>query len=1027
MLSFTFAFIVLQNGLHIKELSISNVKIEQLYIKWDEKVDVSIKEILIDTKDDSKSKPLDYNLISHYIKILQHTTNWFHSIVIENIKVKNFDISFKYKQNSQGFFIAKSPSILITTAITSSQDILNISVEELIDREKKIVANGNIYLDLSKQEGFINFQTTINKDANLTLFSSINSQKMDFRVKSNNNIHDIKYIIKLASLPKEIKFWTQDAITLDNMDIQTLKGKIDFNNLQSAYKNIYVQAKANNLLYTYNTQLDGVHTEYTDLEFKDGVLFIRPKNAFSYKNSLGESWLKIDFTKKEELLTLFLLFDGKLDKGMLTVLDAYKIKLPFLQKKGSVSTDLKLAVNLMSIDVDAQGSFYTKKANFDYLGLNIDIFDTKILLNNYDVKIDKMRAHYKEIAKADVKVDYNAKTAQGNIDFKIDYLNFKKFQLNKETPKLNVSYHISPNQDVISIAKSQWHLNKQKIDVDALQIPFDLNTLNLDIPTTFINAPGVSSGFLEGNINLKDYKTDLTLDLLSLSYEGVSFPQSNTSFKIKYKDKLSISSPDDLFFTISGTEYMLNKPTVTIDKDELRLKNTKLIAGHYATTKIYAKYNLNTSKTHISLSDFKITNYKKDKVLYSKKKILFSIEDKNDFLKVSSKELGATITSTDEGWKVYINSLAQIATDSEFLQKFHLNKGNFTLYKNKDDKYVQFDAKITYPYKILTQNSKPTNVYNIKGKLKNTATYFTVNKNTSVNISDVIKIKTRNTGINITEIVKLTEAFKGKDSSQKIDLRFKAIDSYLYISESRKVISEVINLQYVDDILTAQLQYKKGKAGLRLKGKKFHLYGKDFNDKFMHKLLSLSKFKGGTLDFSMDGTTDEYNGVLYINNSTIIDYKLLNNILAFINTVPSLVTFSLPDYSNNGLHTKQAYVKFKTKNNIFNISDIYLESKELTILGNGNANLNDDTIDIKLNLKTDLGKSASKIPVVGYILFDKESVSTTLKITGKLSDPDVETLLARDIAVAPLNIIKRTLTLPYNMLNNIQFDKDIAE
>lgn len=166
----------------------------------------------------------------------------------------------------------------------------------------------------------------------------------------------------------------------------------------------------------------------------------------------------------------------------------------------------------------------------------------------------------------------------------------------------------------------------------------------------------------------------------------------------------------------------------------------------------------------------------------------------------------------------------------------------------------------------------------------------------------------------------------------------------------------------------------------------------------------------------MQGSTQEYEGVFYVTDTIILDYKVLNNILAFVNTIPSLVTFSLPGYNTHGMAVKDAYMHFKAKNNVFEISDIYIDSKELDILGRGSANFNTNTIDLQLNLKTDLGSSISKIPVVGYILLGDDTVSTTLKITGALENPKVESLLAEDIIVAPLNIIKRTFLLPYHLI-----------
>ena len=79
------------------------------------------------------------------------------------------------------------------------------------------------------------------------------------------------------------------------------------------------------------------------------------------------------------------MFDGKLDKDTLGILEQYKIKIPFLQNSAVTKTNLTLEVSLRTIDVKAKGDFFAKKANFNYLGFDIDVFDAYIKLDNYDV------------------------------------------------------------------------------------------------------------------------------------------------------------------------------------------------------------------------------------------------------------------------------------------------------------------------------------------------------------------------------------------------------------------------------------------------------------------------------------------------------------------------------------------------------------------------------------------------------------------------------------------------------------------
>jgi len=67
-----------------------------------------------------------------------------------------------------------------------------------------------------------------------------------------------------------------------------------------------------------------------------------------------------------------------------------------------------------------------------------------------------------------------------------------------------------------------------------------------------------------------------------------------------------------------------------------------------------------------------------------------------------------------------------------------------------------------------------------------------------------------------------------------------------------------------------------------------------------------------------------------------------------------------------------------------------------------------------LTLKTDLGSSLGKVPMVGYILLgDDGSLATTLTLSGKLDDPEIDTAIAKEIVTAPFNILKRTLVYPF--------------
>ena len=1014
-------FIILQNGLFINELTISNIHIKQLYIKWNERIDISLEEIEIQ-ENNSTATEFDTSKIHQYFTSLATTKEWFDSFVVEKIIYKDIVGSFKYKIGESGFFIAHSPSLDIDTKVDLSPQSIQLTLNSFKDDKHKINVDGFLYFDTRTNILCADLNAKLSDVTDFTIYTVISKEKLFYKLKSNKTIKDLEYLINLANLPNAVRYWAYDAIGMSYATLHDITGYIDYNDMQNAYKNIHIQATLYNASYIYNPKLDAIHCKKIELEFKKGLFYIRPIEAYSYGMDLGKSWVLIDFTaKKEVLLTLSLLFDAKLNKSVLKILEAYKIKLPFLQNSGNVATDLKIEIGLETISVNAKGTFFTKKANFDYLGLNVDINNARILLDNYDVSIKDMNASYQDIAKAVVDVNYNAKRAEGKIDFKLNSFNLHDITLAKESQALNIIYNISPNKDTITLADSKLNYKGQTISIDSVVLPFNLETLDLSIPATLITLDGMGNAFISGKANIKSFITDLDIDLLNFNYDGFELAQSNTPLHLHYENKLNITSDKPIYLDVSGSRYQFDNFFLELKNNELYLKHTLVHIGKYIEMKIYAKHNLKTNKAHASLSNFILKDPNTEKVLYKKNKILLSSKIVDRTLQISSPEIASTFIAQDTGWRLNVNSISRVSTNSDLLKELYITNGEFILFKNKNDKYTRFKAKLKYPYKILLNNGKPTDLYTVKGKIYKEKVYLNINDKLFFTIKEDMRLRMNNSSVNVIALLDAIENFsEEKDENDKsMNITVEAKNSTLYVSKDRSILYDTLNLQYYNNILTAQLKYDQGSAGLKLEEKTFHLYGKKFNDHFMNKLFSLSKFYDGSLDFSLDGTLSDYAGVIYVRKTTMKDYAILNNMLAFINTIPSLATFSLPGYNKNGLFVKHAFVHFKSKNKNLNLEDIYLDSKEMKVVGKGKIDFLNDSMDITLNLKSDLGSDLAKVPLLGYAILGQDTISTTLKVSGKIENPTIRSMVAKDIVVAPLNIIKRTLTLPYKLIHDV--------
>lgn len=188
----------------------------------------------------------------------------------------------------------------------------------------------------------------------------------------------------------------------------------------------------------------------------------------------------------------------------------------------------------------------------------------------------------------------------------------------------------------------------------------------------------------------------------------------------------------------------------------------------------------------------------------------------------------------------------------------------------------------------------------------------------------------------------------------------------------------------------------------------------------MGALIKGAHFKKGSLSVAAKGSFDESSVLVKISDTTLKNLNPLNNILAFLDTIPALITFSLPDYSTKGMYVKSAVVGMKIQNDLATIESFDVKSSVLTISGTGWISVPQNLINMDLNMITQAKTNLTKIPLIGYIIAGKEKrPSITLKVSGPLNDPTVKNSMFKEVASTPFSILYRTLTLPYYLVESM--------
>jgi hypothetical protein len=256
-------------------------------------------------------------------------------------------------------------------------------------------------------------------------------------------------------------------------------------------------------------------------------------------------------------------------------------------------------------------------------------------------------------------------------------------------------------------------------------------------------------------------------------------------------------------------------------------------------------------------------------------------------------------------------------------------------------------------------------------------------------------------------------------------------DEYNY---SIKLYAHNANLMYKQHKFLSQnatVTYKKGKINFHsvykhstVKGytKQGYLLleGNNFsNEEFRAFLPKFDFFSKINLDFVMVKSPDNfYTGKIFINSAIVKELKSLNNIIAFINTIPSLLSFSSPGFSSKGYKIRKGYINYLLYKKVLYIKDAKIYGDNLDFFAKGYIDFNKNYMFLKItsNMKMKL----KKIPIIGkglnYLLFGKNgSIDVKMIVKGNIDNPKVREDMGKDILISPFTLFKRAITLPFNL------------
>ncbi len=1002
---------------------------KQLYIKWDKGLIVEIDSIDV-TDSNTNGDSVDTEaLYKDIFRLLRYSKKLVNRVYIKRISTDELELSLDFIPKKRSILQISDQDNNGSLELRHIGDALWLSTLNLYSSRYSTSIELNSTLDTDQES--INSTAHIMID-NIEIAATISSSSSRSILKAHSikNFSSTDPIVRHLPLDTQITSWFNKQIVHASIDLRNLELQYEHKDPQSVLSSLQAEAILSDVSYLFAKDFEPAYAKEVVVRFTDSSLYVTPKNSTFYTHNAGSPEIKIEFAKEPYILDVHLLLNARLDKHLHRLIASYGIDLPLLQLSGTTETKLDLKIDLDSLDTEAKGKFITNGL-VSLGGLDVWVKNSTAHLEGSDIalNIEEILLFDNNLT-ASVSGHINPENSSGKLRFDISKAQhfFGTTKLYLKSTNSILTYIFDQDGDKIELESSIWGFLDKDIVIDAFIADIDLETLKLDLPPTKIVYDQKSIFNANGSIMLKEPSFKLNARVIQLDIAGFTKGSDNINLDVNFEQNLTITSSKSSRWLIEDIEVVLDPFVATIDSDGLYIDSIKMRAGDFLDADVKTDIEFETNSAKLDITNFVFTNRQIGKLFDKQESIkVFIIPTKESEYEVIAPSLYLSYTTIDDGWKAHFYRIDALSDLSELMREYDLIQGSFTLYSPTSTAPYYFEGVVDYPYALTMQDSKAVWQYNFTGSMAADSTInLRVNETVQIKIDDRVEINSSNIAYNLPEMRRFYTDHQSKSSSidnnsTPLDIDIISTKSAIHFDKQRKALADKIEIKYRNNRLQAQLIKADGTAMLKVIDDQFHLKGDGFDDEFMDNIFLLSDFNDGSFSFDLYGATDNFSGIAKIEKTTVYDFVVLNNIFAFFNTIPALITFSSPSYKTDGIYIKEAYTKLDFQDNNLSLTNITTITDEMSFSGDGYVDYDTELMSVELSVKIKAAENLRKIPLIGYILAgDDNSELTTIQITGDIKDPTISSLLAKDMIATPFNILKRTINFPLHYFEKFQ-------
>lgn len=1025
--------ILLRRGVTFDQISIGKLVAYDCSLLWGNKLELDIETIVVDVKEQGATTVSDVDFVKRGVSVARNFVRFFAKFNIHTLKIgdKRLKITFvQEKKQTYSLNLTTQDSIFLSQLKSDSGHLI-LDIKKADSKRFNSQLTGQIRLEDGSDTAVGDISAVINDSFPVVLKFTVDSKQISFEGKEGGEIKTIKPLVDLFGLSHNIQRWITDYLSGSRYYLKSFKGQFPWDTPKTILNTLEAEVRVDDTEYTFAPGLEPIKGKYTDVFFKEGVLDIKPFGTTFYGQDGGSSWLDINFNDPANiLLTAYIKTRAIANDNILTLLNYYKIEVPFKQVGGKTETDLRLAINLNNQKIGAEGVFEIGEGVFEIGEKNYNVKDARIRLLNSDITIEHLNLGYEDILMAQISGTIQAKKKTGDLDIILEQLalKFSNSTLSLDassTPQID--YHFDPEGHVLDAQASSWAFDSLKLNLGSFRAPVSMEDLSLELPLTQLDVPPGVISEISGSFSIKNKQADFRCNLLKYNVKGLELMSPPVAVDIGYDNGLFVRNEEPAKWNVSKTPLTLYPSKFKYDDDVFKVEKSRIRYGSFFDSHITGYYNRQSNQGSFFLKQRDITNESLEKGIEIGDQVDVTVSAVGGKYVVNSPVFNLEInTDNEKNWSAGIVDISAFYSHSEILQKYNIKEGSLVISSVNGQRPYTFSADIAAPYPLIVEIDKPVEQFHITGQLTDHGVSATVNEDLDIQYNNnQLAITSENLGYNIPALISMikdrpkatnNDSDNGKDNH--IEVSLKAEKSNLYFSPKSRALADSIELSFVDGELEMLVAYGSGRIVTHLEGETFLVDGKALNDIFMEAFIPGTNFREGEMAIAAKGDFSDFSVVFEIRDTVLEDMKMVNNIMSFVNTLPALVNFSLPQYSLTGLSVTSAVVGMKVKDKLATVESLEVLSPEIQAAGVGWIDFAKRILDLDIYLTTQAGRNLGSIPVVGYVVAGEEDKpSVTLKVEGDLSDPDVKNSAAKEVLAMPFEMLFRSLKLPLHLLN----------